>query len=324
MPPATTVDKPKTGSFAYVRDPILGLVYVINTVTDEVSTVRLMDVGNDSPRIFPSLTSGLAARPDGKRIYVAMGDLFVLDSASNTVVARVPMDDCMNVAVAPDGRQIYVLRPGGIFVLDTDTEEIVASIPAGVRRGSLADVVVTPDGKRAFLTGASGFVSVVDLVSKDLMSAIELTTGRLLNSTGIAVTPDGQHLYVASEEGIVTVLDANTGSMESTIAVGNESDKQRGIAITPDGARAYVARFGANAVSVLDTMTHKVVATISVNSQGGPGDRPWGIAVSPDGTHAYATSLRGHVCVLETAAVAQVGVIGRTFGDGIAIAQIAP
>jgi YVTN family beta-propeller protein len=326
MPSAATLDTPKTGSFAYVRDPILGLVYVIDTMTNEVSTVRLVDIRNGGPGIFPSLTSGLAAGPDGKRVYVAMGDLFMLDSAGNTVVARVPMDDPvddpMNVAVAPDGSHVYVARTGSILVLDTATEKIVATIPAGVGRAFLADIVITPDGKRAFLTGSLGFVSVIDLVSKSLMPTVELTPGRLLSPTGITVTPDGKHVYVASEEGIVTVLDVNAGLVEGTIVVGDESDQQRGIAITPDGARAYVARFGANAVSVLDTMNHKVVATISVNTQGGPGDRPWGIAISPDGARVYVTSLRGHVCVLDNGSLAQIGVIGGTFGDGIAIAQI--
>ena len=323
--PLATLTTVKKRSVVYVKDPIMGLVRVINTATDEVSIVQLVDVRDEASGVFPSLT-GLAAGPDGKRVYVAMGDLFVLDTAGNTVVTRVPMDglmaDPINVAVAPDGSHVYVIGRGNIIVLDTATNKIVATIPAGRGSAVSADTVITPDGERAFLTGSPGLVSVVDLASKNLMTTIELTPQRLLQPTGITIAPDGKHIYVASEEGVVSVLDANAGLVESTITVGDENDQQRGITITPDGTRVYVARFGANAVSVLDTTTHKTVTTISVNTQGGPGDRPWGIAIAPDGARAYVTSLRGHVCVLDTVSVAQIGVIGGTFGDGIAIAQI--
>jgi len=48
--------------------------------------------------------------------------------------------------------------------------------------------------------------------------------------------------------------------------------------------RAYVANFGSNTVSVVDTATDTVVATIPV------GD-PIGVAITPDGTRAYVTDL---------------------------------
>jgi YVTN family beta-propeller protein len=56
------------------------------------------------------------------------------------------------------------------------------------------------------------------------------------------------------------------------------------VAITPDGTRAYVTiSFPNNFVSVIDTATNTVVATIPV------GVAPNGIAITPDGTRAYVT-----------------------------------
>ena len=46
-----------------------------------------------------------------------------------------------------------------------------------------------------------------------------------------------------------------------------------GIAISPDGRKLYTANGLSNDVSVIDTSTNKVIATIKV------GDGPWGIAV---------------------------------------------
>ncbi len=47
---------------------------------------------------------------------------------------------------------------------------------------------------------------------------------------------------------------------------------------------AYVANLGADSVSVIDTATQTVAATIAV------GDDPDGVAVSPDGRAAYVSS----------------------------------
>ncbi|MGH6840231.1 MAG: choice-of-anchor tandem repeat GloVer-containing protein, partial [Methylocella sp.] len=58
---------------------------------------------------------------------------------------------------------------------------------------------------------------------------------------------------------------------------------------------AYVTNTGSNTVSVLDTVTNTVAATVTV------GVNPKGVAVTPDGQHAYVTNLSGGtVSVLAT------------------------
>jgi YVTN family beta-propeller protein len=67
---------------------------------------------------------------------------------------------------------------------------------------------------------------------------------------------------------------------------------------TPAEAKpfAYVTHFLSNTVSVIDTATNIVVATVLV------GLRPAGVAITPDGTHAYVTNAGDHtVSVIETA-----------------------
>ncbi len=59
---------------------------------------------------------------------------------------------------------------------------------------------------------------------------------------------------------------------------------------------AYITNFGSNNVSVIDTATNNVTATVNV------GNHPYGVAVKPDGTRVYVTnSGSNNVSVIDTA-----------------------
>ena len=81
---------------------------------------------------------------------------------------------------------------------------------------------------------------------------------------------------------------------------------------------AYVTNgsFPANSVSVIDTATNTVVATVPV------GQQPVGVAVAPDGKHAYVTNENsGNVSVIDAATntvVATVAVGSNPFGVAVA------
>ncbi|MFA7522924.1 MAG: YncE family protein [Halothiobacillaceae bacterium] len=72
---------------------------------------------------------------------------------------------------------------------------------------------------------------------------------------------------------------------------------------------AYITNGGDNTVSVIDTATNAVTATVAVGSQ------PDGVAVSPDGTRVYvANYIDGTVSVIDTATNAVVDTV--TVGNG--------
>ena len=69
-----------------------------------------------------------------------------------------------------------------------------------------------------------------------------------------------------------------------------------GVAVNPAGTRVYVTSNSANNVSVIDTGSNTVVATVAV------GGGPQGVAVNPTGTRAYvANSGPNTVSVIDTA-----------------------
>ncbi len=121
----------------------------------------------------------------------------------------------------------------------------------------------------------------------------------------------GARAYVTLvNDNVVTVLSTSTNTVIDTdpeadgvqhIPVG---DRPRGIAISPDGNEAYVANAGDDNVSVINTTTKTVVATISV------GREPQGVAFAPDGAAVYVTNIKDNtVSVIDTATRTQTTTI---------------
>ena len=77
-----------------------------------------------------------------------------------------------------------------------------------------------------------------------------------------------------------------------------------GVAITPDGAFAYVTNLSLGRVSVIETASNTVVATVVV------GVEPRGVAITPDGAFAYVMNQdSGTVAVIATASNTVVAVV---------------
>ncbi|MGW4785042.1 YncE family protein, partial [Streptomyces sp. NPDC004230] len=87
------------------------------------------------------------------------------------------------------------------------------------------------------------------------------------------------------------------------------------VAITPDGRRAYITNTTSNNVSVIDTTTNTVVATIPVGSD------PWKLAINPNGRRAYVTTAAtNNVQVINTTTNTVVATVPvGAFPDAVAI-----
>lgn len=151
----------------------------------------------------------------------------------------------------------------------------------------------------AYVTNAFGpSVTVVDTATNQVTATITFPAGSFPFAT--AVTPDLKKVYVTSVNGAssscaVFAIDTTSNTVGANPAV--VGCDPTGIAITPNGKRAYVASQNSNTVSVIDTSTDAVSATITL---------PYGsalanIAISPDGRRAYVTVLnQSAVLVIDT------------------------
>jgi YVTN family beta-propeller protein len=237
--------------------------------------------------------TGLAASPDGTRVYAAASSsntLAVIDTAINKIVTFIPLNEPPSaVVVSPDGSRVYVSSSGTtLAVVDAASATVVANLTVGL--GS-EGTTVTPDGSKVYVSGmASNSVSVVSAHDNKVKKSVAVGAGPV----GMAVTPDGSRLYVTlSNEASVLVLDATNEATLASIPVGLAPVS---IAFTPDGKNAYVVNAGDNTVSVLNPATNSVVATLLV------GDQLNAVAIPGDGLTAWVTHpFSGQLTFIDTA-----------------------
>jgi len=175
--------------------------------------------------------------------------------------------------------------------------------------------------QKAYITNFySNTVSVIDTATNTVTATI--SDASFNNPAGVAVSPDGSKVYVTNEgsssfsTGTVSVIDAATDAV-TPITVGGIPF---GAAVSPDGSKVYAAITtsvsGAGAVSVIDTATNHVTATITNSSF----NNLAGLAVSPDGSKVYvANSQSNSVSVIDVAtntvvAAVPVGTAPIAFG----------
>src|ERR1700687_5834557 len=100
----------------------------------------------------------------------------VIDTATDTVVATVPMDVGVGgVAVSPDGSRVYV-TPYSIKVIDTATNTVTATIP---NLGTTSYPTVSPDGTRLYVlnhTGGGDVIQVIDTATNTQVDTISVAS----------------------------------------------------------------------------------------------------------------------------------------------------
>ena len=259
--------------------------------------------------------SAIALTPDGGAGFVltarvpGQDEVVPFDLAGGDPVGT-PVDVSAaggGVAVAPDGRALYVSRCGAgacsLDVLDAAAGTEVGSVPLGEIPTS---VVVDAAGRRAYallwrrVAGAvETEIAVVDLPARGTVGEPVVVASAGLG--GLALSPDGERLYLTDGRGAVSVVDtAARVVLGRPVTVGDGAGE---IAVAPDGSRAYVANATAGTVAVLD------LDALAVLDRPIPvGAAPDGLAVAPDGSRVYVANRGdGTVSVIDTATAAVVG-----------------
>jgi len=266
-------------------------VHVIDPATNKVVGI-IQDI---------RIPHGVAAAPDGSRLYItdeALSTLDVVDARSLSVVARVRLTGRPNnVTITQDGRKVYVgirEEPGGLNVIDTALLKNVKIIPTS---GGIHNVYVTPDGK--FIVAGSlthNSISIADVVTDTLVRTVKMTAG--VRPMAFESKPDGStnrvFVQLTDYHGVVAV-DFATGKelarYDHPALAGVEAHwdglqgaPAHGLGITPDGKQLWSTSKVYGYAYVYSLPDMKQLARVYV------GQHPEWITFTPDGRLVYVAA----------------------------------
>ncbi|HMB73839.1 MAG TPA: beta-propeller fold lactonase family protein, partial [Gammaproteobacteria bacterium] len=300
-------------------------VLTIATVAPVEAQVRLMQTNSTDTVIHlidPStnrivteidgipVAHGIAAAPDGSRIYVsgeAETALKVIDTANMEIIATIPLSARPNnISITPDGAKVYVAiiaEPGAIDVIDTATLENVKSIDVP---GGIHNIYVTPDGRNVIAGSIGGRrLTVLDTATDEEVWAWE---GEAIRPVAMNTKSDGSvdklFIQVSGHHGFV-VFDWDTRREIERITLPDVPPEQRydshyngapahGIGVAPDGETVWSTSRMNSHVYVYSLPDLELVAGIPTGT-----DPDW-IAFTPDSSRAYvANAVTNNVSVID-------------------------
>ncbi len=239
----------------------------------------LYDVTGGAPRLLRTVNVGLfpvhvAFGQGGRFAYVSDfqgAAVSVVDVAEGKVIKTIPTPAGPHgLTASPDGRYIYVacLNGQALAVIDTTTNSLAQTLvlPANAHPYS---VVSSKDGRYLYITdNFFGRVLVVDTTRlNDPAQAVVGDAPAGQTPVLLAIAPDGKRLYVTNSGGNLSVLDLTSDpthpQLVATVPVGRSP---HGVAVSPDGRYVMVANIESGNLSVVDTSTDTVVATIKGES----------------------------------------------------------
>lgn len=223
---------------------------------------------------------GLATSPGGGRVY-ASGAKNSLVELSNVpdgelkFVRRIELPGeepypC-GIALTPDGSHALVClsRANTLALVDLVSGATETQIPVGV---APYEVVVTPDGRTAFVSNLGGRHPRAGEPSA--------------NSSGTPIVVDERGIGAS---GTVTRVDLEARAASGELECGPHPTA---LALSADGARLFVAATSSDAVLVVDTARFAIDERVDVQPDPalGFGSLPNALALSPDGRTLYVAN----------------------------------
>lgn len=234
------------------------------------------------------------------------------NTADNTTRTPIDLDSpARDIAIAPDGKTVYVLvgHPDRLLPIDAATGTIG---DAALLPGPAESLAITPDGSVAYAAVVnSGQVYRIDLHANALSNSI--TIGHRV--WGLAIHPEGGSVFVATgDAGGISQIDLANHAVSRVGATGGNMN---GIAFKPDGFTAYATSSAFNAVFPISLST---VAPPQIGSSFGAGTQAGELAITPNGENAVVVNFsQNQVRVLDLAERTGAAVSVGTYPSDVAI-----
>jgi YVTN family beta-propeller protein len=272
----TTVDPRAQG--VKIADPT-SVVLIVNRDSNDIAYMDIKShkiigrtfLGNN---VNPHM---VMMSPDGR--YVVTGGTrankaFIIDTRTTQLVKTIQVDIAPeHLAFSPDSRWYYQGNPDGdsISVIDMQSLSKIKTIPGFVEP---LNVTFLPDGSKAYVGNyGAHWVGVIDVRRHELMKKIQVAPvpgvakldpdkylGEIKGINIAAPSNDGRYLYAADGDlGVVGVIDTREDKVIKVIRVG--SDPWR-IYMSHDGNHGITPNNGDETISIIDTRTNSVAATL--------------------------------------------------------------
>ncbi len=229
-------------------------------------------------------------------------------------------DRPLGLAATPDGRYLLISNNGqgvqSLVLFDTQTEQVVQTLPYHRPEALFLGLVVAPDGRRVYASaGGNNKLRVYDLDGRRLTERASILLGDpkgRIFPAGLAMAPDGRTLYAALNlENAVAVVDTATGTVRARVRLAPPARPDDSgplpYALALVGRNLYVSEWNGGGVSVIDTREDTLLHHLPT------GGHASGLALSPDGTRLYvANATSDTVSVIDTVADTVVGTVDLT------------
>ena len=199
------------------------------------------------------------------------GQIDVIDTVTHTIVQTISTGNfgIININIHPFLPLAYAagsgVGVGYIYVIDTNTFSIQATIPVGY---TVIDVQPSPDGKWLYASDYDLGILKIDVATNFIVD----TSYPVGCPCVLDISPDGSILYASDRENSIYIIDTEVMEMITNVEVGVTNYE---IELTCDGSELYVSSMSTS-VPVIDTQTYNISYDIPI-----PGASGFGIAICP-------------------------------------------
>ena len=192
----------------------------------------------------------------------------VIDAATNTVTQSISVPNSFAPIAAgsnPKNGEIYLANDGSgnVSVINGTNNTFITSISVGQVPYSLT---FDSNGDIFVACLNSGYISVIDGATDTVTKTI--SSPAIPNPYVVAFGPSNGLLYLAGTDSnypaptLVSVIDVSTNEVLKTISLPNAYSPQAIVFDSVNG-RLYIANEYSNTISVIDSLTNRVIKTIT-------------------------------------------------------------
>ena len=205
-----------------------------------------------------------ALTENGDRLFVSQPDSDLVAAAETStwkVEKEIPVGPHpRRLGLQPDGQYVWIVRDGGITVLDARGLDRVTDIATG--KGA-RDLAFSDDSRFVFVTNdEDGTVSVIDVAALAKVRDVPLGA----RPVSLAWSIQARAVYVTGADGTITAIDPVRAEPAARIEV--EGGTALGaVRFAPGGRLAFVVHPAKNRVHILDAASNRIVQTADVEAE---------------------------------------------------------